>query len=530
MKPNIIIFNPDQMRADALKHLGNEAAIMPNIDNIALNEGVSFRNAFCQNPVCVPSRCSFLTGLYPHVNGHRTMAHMLQENESSLLKELKSNGYDVWMNPRNDFLPAQIEGVFDKHATETFYGGDVKDAPGAKNPGIRGDLKSSNFYSFYFGELEVDENGKNYTIDDESVDKAIEKIKDKDENQPFCMFLGLQLPHPPYQVEEPYFSAIDKSKLKKRITIDGNYRGKPSILKKIAKEQHLEGLSENEWDDIRACYLGMCMKVDYLFGKLVDTLKEQGIYDNTAIFFFSDHGDYTGDYGIAEKTQNTFEDCLVNVPFLIKPPKGIDFEPGVNNSMVELVDFYATVMDMCDIKPDHSQFGKSLVPILNNSKNKHRDYVFAEGGRLKGEIHCDESNGKEPHPYNPYYPRQIVQKDDIAHTKATMIRSESYKYIKRLYEQDEFYDLVKDPLELSNQIENEDYKNEIVEMKMEMLKWYQETCDVVPFHQDERFNYDMKWNRVKLNVPPGQEELVQQKIKDGMDMFQLIEWVKRLER
>ena len=85
-KPNIIIFNPDEMRADTLGHLGNPAAVTPNLDKFACEEAVSFSNAFCQNPVCVPSRCSFFTGLYPHVNGHRTMSYLLHDGEDSLLK------------------------------------------------------------------------------------------------------------------------------------------------------------------------------------------------------------------------------------------------------------------------------------------------------------------------------------------------------------------------------------------------------------------------------------------------------------
>ena len=74
-QPHIIIFNPDEMRGDALAHLGNPASITPNLDAFAAHEAVSFGQAYCQNPVCVPSRCSFFTGLYPHVRGHRTMSH-----------------------------------------------------------------------------------------------------------------------------------------------------------------------------------------------------------------------------------------------------------------------------------------------------------------------------------------------------------------------------------------------------------------------------------------------------------------------
>lgn len=528
LKPNIIIFNPDQMRADSMGHLGNRASITPNLDRIIEKDGVSFRNAFCQNPVCVPSRCSFLTGTYPHVKGHRTMSYMLQEDEKTLLSELKDNGYFVWMNGRNDFLPAQVKGVFEKHATETFYGGDVKEAPGLKNPGLRGGPGSKHFYSFYFGELELDENGKNYTVDDEAVDKAIEKINESKEEQPFCIFLGLQLPHPPYQIEEPFFSSIDKEKMKKRVFSEEGLKDKPSILKIIAKEQHLEELTEDDWDEIRKCYLAMCMKTDYLFGKLCDALKEKGIYDNTAIFVFSDHGDYTGDYGIVEKTQNTFEDCLVKVPFIVKPPAGYEVDAGISDSLVELVDLYPTVMEMCGISPSHSHFGNSLVPLIQDRKMKNKDFVFSEGGRLKSEKHCDENNGVMPHPFNPYYPRKTAQLDDVAHTKATMIRSDKYKYIKRLYEMDEFYDLVKDPDECKNEISNPEYSCIINDMRMEMLEWFQTTTDIVPYGQDERFNYDMIWNRVKMNVPESHVEEVQQKIRDGVDMFQLIEYVKRL--
>ena len=61
-KPNIVIFNPDQWRADVLGHLGNPAAVTPNLDRLVAEDGVSFSNAFCQNTVCTPSRCSFMTG------------------------------------------------------------------------------------------------------------------------------------------------------------------------------------------------------------------------------------------------------------------------------------------------------------------------------------------------------------------------------------------------------------------------------------------------------------------------------------
>ena len=89
-KPNIIIFNPDQWRSDVMGCHGNQAAVTPFLDQFVETDAVSFDNAFCQNPVCTPSRCSFMSGWYPLVRGHRTMYHMLHPelDEPNLLKVL----------------------------------------------------------------------------------------------------------------------------------------------------------------------------------------------------------------------------------------------------------------------------------------------------------------------------------------------------------------------------------------------------------------------------------------------------------
>ena len=106
-KPHIVIFNPDQWRGDVLGHMGNPAAVTPNLDRAAREDSVSFRHAFCQNPVCTPSRCSFMTGWYPHTRGHRTMVYMLRPDEPMLLRTLKEEGWFVWWGGKNDLVPAQ---------------------------------------------------------------------------------------------------------------------------------------------------------------------------------------------------------------------------------------------------------------------------------------------------------------------------------------------------------------------------------------------------------------------------------------
>lgn len=522
-RPNIIIFNPDQMRADSLAHLGNPASHTPFLDSFAKTEGVSFSNAFCQNPVCVPSRCSFTTGLYPHVHGHRTMSYLLRSGESSIFKELKNAGYHVWMNARNDLIAGQIPGLMESHVSEIYYGGEVQDAPGPVEA-MRGQPGSKNYYSMFEGQLGLDESGRNYGSDDEDLDAAIRKIKEHKKEKPLCLFLGLLNPHPPYQVEEPYYSAIKRDQLPLRIKPEDGI-GKPKLEALIRQYQAMDEYTEPDWDELRACYLGMCMKVDTMFEKLCHALKEAGEYDNSAIFFFSDHGDYTGDYGLVEKAQNAFEDCLVNVPFLIKPPKGDEVDAGVTDALVELVDFYATAMEYAEVKPDHTHFGRSLRNVIADRKKHHRNFVCCEGGRLKEEIHCDEfhANGvKGTMSFSPYWPRHAAQADPEAHVKGYMLRTDTWKYVARADKNDELYNLKEDPQELVNQFNKPEYQDAVTELQRELMYWLMQTSDVVPFNLDQRFSPEMTWAKVKKYVPKEYEDEIRSRIAEGVNQFSLI--------
>lgn len=531
-KPNIVIFNPDQMRGDALAHMGNPASSTPFLDELAATDAVSFRNAFCQNPVCVPSRCSFFTGRYPHVNGHRTMQYMLHGQDSTLLSELKAAGYYVWMNDRNDLLAGQEPELEKIHADEVFYASGQSRAPGPENKNHRGRPGEKNFYSHYEGRLGLDENGRNYSDDDMAVDAAIDRILHPVEDKPLCIFLGLMYPHPPYAVEEPYFSMIDRTKLPRRAGIGKN---KSLMQQRLRETMGMQDYTEDDYNEMRACYLGMCRKVDDQFKRLCDALKEVGIYDDTAIFFFSDHGDYTGDYNISEKAQNTFEDCLTRVPLLIKPPRGMKTDAGITDSFAELVDFYATAMEIAGVAPGEDQFGKSLVPILEDRSKSLREVVFCEGGRMPYEYQCDEYHaaagltGEIPKG-SLYWPRQTAQKDSEAHIKGTMIRNRLYKYIHRANGAHEFYDLEKDPLEEVNEYGNPVYEKEIVSLRMQMLDWYQATCDVVPREYDRRVSEAVMWERVKKKCPPEAEGAIKDMIHSGagpaMIAAELAKWKK----
>jgi arylsulfatase A-like enzyme len=486
-RPHVVVFNPDQWRGEALGHMGNPCVPTPNLDRLAERDGVSFRWAFTQNPVCTPSRCAFMTGWYPHVHGHRTMFHMLRPHEPVLLQILKEAGYFVWWGGKNDLTPAQ-RGY--QEYCDVYYSPERKPRPmwqSDRQAEWRGPRGGDDYWSFYVGRIETATGDFYYDSDWANVLGAVEQIRNAPADRPLCIYLPLVYPHPPYGVEEPWYSMIDRAKVPPRIPAPGDWTGKPSILKGIHEGQGLQGLSEERWTDLRATYYGMCARLDHQFGLVMDALREAGIYDDTAVFFFSDHGDFTGDYGLVEKTQNTFEDVLCRVPFLIKPPAGAGVEPGVREALVELIDLPATVFDLTGIEPGYTQFGRSLMPLVRGEVEQHRDAVFCEGGRLRGERHCMELESNSD-PDGLYWPRlKLQQAEGPEHTKAAMCRARRWKYVRRLYEGDELYDLEADPEELHNQAADPACAEPLAALKERMLTWYQQTCDVVPHDPDRRW-------------------------------------------
>jgi arylsulfatase A-like enzyme len=494
-KPHLIIFNPDQWRGDVLGHLGNAAALTPNIDRIITRDAISFSRAFVQNPVCTPSRCSFMSGWYPHVRGHRTMFHMLRKDEPMLLKRLKQEGYFVWWGGKNDVVPGQ-DG-YEEFCDIKHPGPDRTQRPVFENlhssQDWRGQPESDSFYSFYYGEIKKPEGFPEseefvYSDDWHHVLGAVDLIKSWNKERPLCIYLPLHYPHPPYAVEDPWYSEIDRQKLPRRIPTPENWSGKPSILKGIHDRQNMHTWTEERWTELRATYYGMCARVDHQFGMIVQALEDADLYNDTAVFFFADHGDFTGDYGLVEKTQNTFEDCLVRVPFIFKPPAWIKTKPGVRDTLVELIDFPATVEDLLSIEPDHTHFGRSLLHLVTGNTTTHRDAVFCEGGRIHGEQQAMELFREGIDQHFLYWPRLCLQQQEgPEHTKAVMCRTQNYKYVRRLYEMDELYDLILDPDEEVNRIADPSYRDVLLNLKERLLDFYLETGDVVPLDVDRRW-------------------------------------------
>lgn len=544
-KPHIIIINPDEMRWDTMGHMGNRAAHTPALDAFAVRDAVSFDHAYCQNPVCVPSRCSFFTGLYPHTRGHRTMKYLLHEGEPSLFSQLKDAGYYVWMNGRNDLIAGQVTGLENEHADEIYYYDRTKEPQRAdplmvakmlgapKKEGEQKEVtRAEDVVYDHFEGVKADHAPG---LDNDWIDTraAIERIRRPvDPKKPLCLFLGWVNPHPPYAVEKKYYDLIREENMVPEIPTEA-LEGKSAMVGRLREVSNLEGKSEEEWKELRRVYLAQCAKVDDMFSAVCDALKEQGMYDDSAIFFLSDHGDFAGDYHLAEKAQNTFEDVLTRVPLLVKPPKIKDADgkelfycdPGIAGGVVELVDFFATVMEYAGVEPKEDHFGRSLQSVVADRSARIREYAHCEGGRRAREEQSDEYHS-EPREKgkDAYWARMTVQLDDDAHCKGTMVTDGHFKFVQRLNGAHELYCLDRDPYEQKNLLVTEEKTEDglpadpalrqvMSKMQLELLRWYQETCDVVPRAYDNRFSEERIWAALRNIVPQEMEEEIRQYIR-----------------
>ena len=407
-RPNIIYFNPDQLRADLLGCYGDPLARTPNFDRLA-REGVRFDQCHVQHPVCTPSRCSFMTGWYPHVRGHRTLWHLLRPDEPNTLKYLKQSGYDVHWIGKNDLLaPASFADSVTHVHEWTWQGGGARDNFPPDTPG---------YQSFLFGP------SPGHMTDWYQMDQAIEFLRNRRaDDPPFMLFLPFLMPHCPFTCPQPWYDMFDPDDLPPLRPAD--LPGMPAFHRLSRRYRRLEELDEGMLRKIRAVYLGMIAYVDEILGRLLAALDETGLVDSTAVFAFSDHGEWAGDYGLVEKWPSGLDDCLTRVPLIVRAP-GVQAGHVVCEP-VECFDIMPTTLDLAGVECRHTHFARSLLPQLEGAAGDATRMVFAEGGYDVHEPHCFEGlpGGAQDvgdDPRGIYYPKGQQQQAHPEHAGAIVV-------------------------------------------------------------------------------------------------------------
>jgi len=467
-RPNFVMFIPDQLRFDAVGCFGNLRANTPHLDALAAR-GTRFTQAYGQHSVCSPSRISFLTGWYPHVRGHRSLGHLLQASEPNLLRTLKDSGYHVaHAGLRGDTFAHGIT----KSSTDRFGFAVQPRTLFHKSP-YPPEHKFAR--AFYHGRRTAEGTVLDF---DEAVVRTAEEWLGAGMPEPWLLYVPLMFPHPPFEVEEPWFSMHSRSDMTAPAPAA---TGEPRYMNAIRQRYGTDRLDASDWAEIAATYYGMVSRVDDQLGRVLHAVERTGLENDTAVFFFPDHGEYLGDYGLIEKWASGQHDCLLHNPLVAAVPGGR--EGNTAAALVELVDLVPTLLELAHVEPQYTQFGRSLVPLTVDGSLPHRDAAFSEGGFATHEEPLFENAGF------PYDLKAAIQHEDpVSNGKVTTIRTERWTYCHRLYEADELYDRDADPQQLVNLASRPELAETVNQLRGQTLDWMLATADVLPWQPDRRFD------------------------------------------
>lgn len=473
---NLIIITCDEMRGDAPGFMGNSDCLTPNIDNFA-EKGIVFNQHFAVHGKCVPSRISMMTGRYSHTDGYRTITQHMPKDQPHLVGKLKEHNYEtavfglnhVWEDFYGD--NSKSSGYVDYHSfTQKHFDfiNDKKWPVAQPGPNSREPMDLEAGYH-YQGRIEEDLTGHDDVNRAEQAVHYLGEVRDK--SRPFYMQLNLSRPHPPYAVEEPYFSMYDRDKI-----TPWPYQLPENAPLPLRKMREIRtGIEEPEeyFRELQAVYYGMITKVDSLVGKVINSIKEQGLLEDTIVIFTADHGDFAGQYGLPEKWDTAMQDCILHVPLIIHAPglkKGWSID-----SMTQHIDLAPTILELLGIKADWGIHGENLLPVIKGEKRKSA--IFADGGheeemwpRFNFEPKAKRCGKQDTYRYCP---------ETMSRTK--MVRTDEWKLVMRLTGGNELYNMKNDPDELQNLYGDLQYNDIVLDLQQKMIEWCLKTDTDRPF-------------------------------------------------
>jgi arylsulfatase A-like enzyme len=234
------------------------------------------------------------------------------------------------------------------------------------------------------------------------------------------------------------------------------------------------------WREVIATYYGMISRMDDHFGRVVAAIDRAGAAANAVTLFFSDHGEYLGDYGLIEKWPSAMDEGITRDPLIMSVP-GMPHNQ-VCDAMVELIDIVPTVLELAGLESLYRHYGRSLAPQLRDARTPHRLYAFTEGGFT---IEKEPQLERAGFPYDLKTALQHDRPELVG--KAIAVRDTDWTYVWRLYEPPELYHRDQDRHERVNLAGQPAYSAVETRLREAVLRWTVDTADVIPFQTDPRF-------------------------------------------
>lgn len=360
-KPNVLFIAIDDLRPEVGTY-GAKDVLTPNIDRLA-REGLRFDNAYCQYPVCNPSRASFLTGLRPDELGIVTNRIALREKWPDIVtlpQLFRQNGY----------YTAGLGKLFhmglDEAGEQTLFRDDKSFDYGyralGRNPkiGNTGERRMLGDGSIKWAQWLAAEGGDAAQPDGMLAEEAV-RILQENKDGPFFIGVGFHKPHDPFFAPKEYFEHYPLAEVK----LPDEPKDKSKRLKSAIPWTSWDFSSFEERDQkefIRA-YHACTTFADAQVGKLFAVMDEHDLWDNTIVILLGDHGYHLGEHDWWNKV--TVYELGARGPFMMWVP-GAKGMGSTTSSVVEYLDLFPTLIDYCGLDAPHELSGKSMRPVIEN--------------------------------------------------------------------------------------------------------------------------------------------------------------------
>lgn len=431
-RPNILLITSDQQHWDTLG-VTNPRIRTPALDRLAAG-GMRFERAYCNNPVCSPSRATIITGLYPSWHGCWTIGVKLPEDVPTVGELFQQYGYDTSLIGKAHFQPLasttgqeslecqptlrdldfwrQFDGpwygfehveVARNHADESHAG---------QHYGIWMEGKGLKNWRDYFQPWPPDpaavrrqycwELPEEFHYSVWTAERTIANIEQSVRGgRPFFLWSSFHDPHPPYLVPEPWASMYRPQDMEPGRLEPGELELMPPHFRKTqeAKPDFSEyretpftnhGFQSHLTDEARlrknmAVYYGMISFMDQQIGRILDALDRLGIVDNTLVVFSTDHGHFLGQHGLIAKGAFHYED-LLRLPFLVRCPGQVP-AGAVSQSLQALIDLAPTFLTAAGIEVPGLTQGVSQWEVWRGRADKAREHVLVENRHQPTAVH-----------------------------------------------------------------------------------------------------------------------------------------------
>ena len=450
-KYNVLFIISDDLTTTAMSSYENTLSRTPNIDKLA-SEGTKYTRAYCQFPVCGPSRASMMFGYYPHATttfGYVSGRDKVGPDRKSWAELFKDNGYYTARVSKifHMGVPVHIEEGSDGTDDEASW----TERFNSQGPEWQSEGDAELVQGKPYGEIER-KGGNVMTIvkadggdlaqsDGKTAEKASELIR-KHKDEPFFLAVGFVRPHVPFVAPREYFDAYPHEQMILPPQVLNDWDDIPAAGINYVTSLNAQMSEEQEKKAIAGYYASVAF-MDAQVGKVLKTLEEEGLEDNTIVIFTSDHGFHLGEHRFWMKV--SLKEESARVPLIIKVPGK---EPGVCHSFAELIDLYPTVAQLAGLQYSPHLQGKSLVSTLDDPSAKVRDMAFSVS-RYRG-------------------------------VEAFLLRSEKWAYIQ--YEEDgksgrELFDMELDPKQYNNLAGNPKFQHIVEEFEIKLQEKLKEVRD-----------------------------------------------------